>query len=157
MLLDEDQEVGDDETLYRAVKHGLGRIKQLNGELKTSSDCFLDPSYEVSVDRAKLCGFDPTYTQVSSTDYVFHLLARDVRGIKKVTRNGANGNPVDCYAIDVRADPLLDKTPPNPAHAVIFANPQIFPSKDRRIFSRLKESLAQIAVWEEGLAPSAAN
>ncbi len=148
--------VGDDELLYRAVKHGLKRIEWRDGQLKTTTDAFLDPSYQISVDRASKCAHDASHSQVETTDYICCLQTRAVRAIGTVTRI-SDGQAADIRVVDVRADPLLKRIPPNAAHALIYTKPELILKKDRKLFSRLKESLAQIATWEPNFAPFEPN
>lgn len=149
--------VRDEEILYRAVKHGLGRIQWRDGQLRATTDAFLDPNYEVSVERAEIHNFNAAFCQVDATDYVCCLLTQQVRAIEKVVRSDANEQPVEFFVVNVRADPFPKNSPPNPAHALVYTNPQIFPKKDRKLFSRLKESLAQIATWEYNFSPAEPN
>ena len=137
--------VHDDETLYRSVAPSLWKQKS-EGEFYLSSQAFADRNRRPSVDRAKLCGHDPSYTQFRPSDYVCSLLAEDVRSISTVVRHDRKGVPQVRHNIDVEPVPLSD----NAAHAEIFAVPDI---SGGRLFERLLERLAYLARWEGGFGP----
>lgn len=136
--------VDDDELLYRCVKRA--HWKPTNGGFRLSSQAFTDPQYRISVDRAKMCGRDPGFSQTDETDYVCSLLTSDVRAIGNVAKF-QNNERVEQHAIDVDAAPI----PGNAAHAEIYAHPQI---SSRGVFRRLQESLVHLSRWEEGFGPS---
>jgi hypothetical protein len=119
--------VADDEILYRSVRRD--QIIPVAGGVRPSSQAFTDRHMEISVDRAKLRDHDPYQSQMSPTDAVVSLRVSDVRGTLPARPE---------YAIDVRPDPL----PENPAHALIYAQPQF---ANQSVFRRLRERLALLA------------
>lgn len=140
-----DDYVDDDEVLYRSVKPVLWKQKD-NGEFYLSSQAFADRNRRPSVDRAKLCGHDPSHAQFHPSDYVCSLVAKDVRAIATVVKNDKQGVPQVRYDIDIEPVPLPD----DDAHAEIYAVPEI---SGGRLFERLLERLAYIAQWESGFSP----
>jgi hypothetical protein len=120
-------QVADDEILYRSVRRD--QIIPVEGGVRLSSQAFTDRHMQVSVDRAKLRNHDPRNCQMSPTDAVVSLRVSDVRG-------SLPGCPE--YEIDVRPDPLPD----NPAHALIYAQPQY---ANPSVFRKLRERLALLA------------
>lgn len=136
--------VDDAEMLYRCVKRVHWKQKE-NGEFYLSAQAFTDRQYRPSVDRARLCGHDPSHTQVDEHDYVCNLLTADVRAIGSVVKY-RNNEPVQQYAVDV--DPV--PRPDNAAHAEIYAHPQI---SSKGVFRRLQERLVCLSKWEEGFGP----
>ena len=85
--------VTDEEKLYRRILFGKKHYR-LNPETKTyevTSQAFSDRALKPSVDRAKLCGFNPPYTQTENKNSVVSFLALEMRSIDTVTR---------CYAIE---------------------------------------------------------
>ncbi len=138
-------DVEDDEVLYRSVKPV--HWKQRNdGEFYLSSQAFADRNCRPSVDRAKLCGHDPSYTQFRPSDYVCSLIAEDVRATATVVKYGKKGVPQVWHNVDVEPVPLSN----NAAHAEIYAVPEI---SGGRLFVRLLERLAYLAHWEGGFGP----
>jgi hypothetical protein len=137
--------VGDDETLYRSVAPALWKQKN-GGEFYLSSQAFADRRRRPSVDRAKLCGHDPSYAQFRPSDYVCSLVAEDVRAIATVVKHDKKGVSQVRHNIDVEPVPLSG----NAAHAEIYAMPEI---SGGRLFERLLERLAYLACWEEGFGP----
>ena len=134
--------VHDDETLYRSVVPSLWKQKS-DGEFYLSSQA---ADRRPSVDRARLCGHDPSYSQFRPSDYVCSLLAEDVRAISTVIRHDRKGVPQVRHNIDVEPVPLSD----NAAHAEISTVPEI---SGGRLFERLLEKLAYLARWEDGFGP----
>jgi hypothetical protein len=136
--------VDDDEVLYRSVR--LGDMKKVGDALVPSSQAFTDRQWHPSVDRAKLRNNDPKQSQIGETDVVVSVVASTVRGIQTLRRLDENRCEVGIYVIDVRPDPILpgnpEQLPPNPAHALIYAQPE-FASKS--LFRRLCERLAELA------------
>lgn len=98
------------------------------------------------MDRAKLCGHDPSYTQFHPSDYVCSLVAEDVRAIAAVVKYDKKGVPQVRHNVDVESVPLSN----NAAHAEIYAIPEI---SGGRLFERLLERLAYLARWEGGFGP----
>ena len=137
--------VEDDEALYRSVRRVLWKQKK-DGEFYLSSQAFADRNPRPSVDRAKLCGYDPGYAQFRPSDYVCSLVTRDVRAIATVVKYGKKGVPQVHHNIDVEPVPLPDDA----AHAEIYAVPEI---SGGRLFERLLERLAYLARWESGFGP----
>jgi hypothetical protein len=140
-----DDRVDDDETLYRSVKRILWKQKN-DGGFYLSSQAFADRNRRPSVDRAKVCGHDPSYTQFRPSDYVCSLVAEDVRAIASVVKHDKKGVSQVRHNIDVEPVPLAD----NDAHAEIYAVPEI---SGGRLFERLLERLAYLARWECGFGP----
>jgi hypothetical protein len=99
------------------------------------------------VDRAKLCNYDPKWTQKSTSDGVVSLIAGEVRLID-INKTDTQGNILSAYRIDVCPRPVDD----NPSHAQIEASPD-YESGSR--FKKVLEKLAFLAnqkikkdVWE---------
>jgi hypothetical protein len=128
--------------LYRLVKRGYIKLK--NSERRPSSQAFTSPRYRISVDRARLCGNDPAYTQVDDTDFVCSVVAGEVRSIT-ITHN----RPTGAVTHNIRVD--ATPTPKNPAHADIYAHPDV---ATKGVFRKLQERLAQLARWEDWFGPS---
>lgn len=137
--------VDDDETLYRSIVPELWKQKN-DGEFYLSSQAFADRNRRPSVDRAKLCGYDPGYTRFRPSDLVCGLIAEDVRAISTVVKHDRKGVPLVRHNIDVEPVPLPD----DPAHAEIYTVPEI---SGGRLFERLLEKLAYLARWESGFGP----
>ncbi len=137
--------VEDDEALYRSVNPVLWKQRD-DGGFYLSSQAFADRNYRPSVDRAKLCGHDPSYTQFRPSDYICGLVAEDVRAISTVVKHDRKGVPQVRHNIDVEPVPLSN----NAAHAEIYAVPEI---SGGRLFARLLERLAYLARWEDGFGP----
>lgn len=137
--------VDDDEVLYRAVKPVLWKQKR-DGEFYLSSQAFADRNRRPSVDRARLCGYDPSHAQFQPSDYVCNLVAGEVRAIATVVKHDKKGVPQVRHNIDVEPVPLPDDA----AHAEIYAVPEI---SGGRLFERLLERLAYLARWETGFGP----
>jgi hypothetical protein len=129
--------VTDDELLYRRVLSG--HLVREGETLRISSQAFSDRSLQPSVDRAKLCSYDPRWTQQGPRNAVVSLHAADVRST--LPRRDEQGRETGFYEIDVKPDPL----PENPAHALIYASPA-FATKS--VFRKLLERLAQLAQIE---------
>lgn len=135
--------VADDEVLYRRIPLRRELFKLVDGRVRPSSQAFSDRLWRPSVDRAKLIDHDPTRTQQQSSDSVMSLITGEVRKIDTVVQKNAKGETIQLHAIDVEPVPLND----NPAHAEIFAIPQI---ASERVFRRLIERLAIMSRWELG-------
>lgn len=131
-------QVEDGEKLYRCVRRAYAKLE--NGEWRPSSQAFTDPEYKISVDRAKLCSNDPTYSQMETNDLVCSVVAGEARKINGVIQYDKDVIRQQ-YQVCVGPDPL----PHNAAHALIYAHPQI---ASKNVFRRLQESLALIAHWE---------
>lgn len=131
--------VGDDEIVFRRVP-AQGCIRNsLTGEPEVHSSAFMDRKNHPSVDRARLCNDDPTWTQAGNDDFgVAELLTADIRTIDSVQELDAKRTPIQDYRIDVVAEPLPD----NIAHAEIRADPEII---KRKPFDRLRAALAVLA------------
>ncbi len=139
-----DDEVSQDEILYRAVQERY--VKREADRVRPTSMAFTDKQFRVSVDRAALCNNDPNHTKVDPSDLVVRFAAGDVRRIASVAQRDSNGEVVLKHLVRVEPEPLPD----NPAHAVIFADPQV---ANPRVFQKLREALARLAEWESGFAP----
>lgn len=106
--------VEDGEILYRRIQAGKKyKVPQPDGTFRLSSMAFGDPAYRPSVNRAELCGNDPSKTQINPTDGVVSLIACDVRAIDRVVQHDRNGEPIFTHNIDVEHMP----EPQNFAHA----------------------------------------
>lgn len=114
---------------------------RIDSELKIriSSQAFLDRQYKVSVDRAKLCNFDPTKTQQKNENAVVSLLTEDVRQIDTVIERNQKGKCVEKHRIDVIPDALED----NEAHALIVPDPEC--QKPKQVFRKLIDAPARLA------------
>lgn len=131
MIPDPDH-IADEEELYRSIRPDY--LTREGGVLRARSEAFGDRGQRVSVDRARLIGHDPGRTRKSRTDAVARLLAADVR--VTIPQRDAKGQQIGVYLVDVTPDPLPD----NPAHALIYANPD-FVSPNH--FRKLREHLAR--------------
>lgn len=139
--------VTDDEFLYRCVFYGGGY--QIDGKIaRVSSQAFTDRNQCPSVDRAKLCGCDPTWTQKDVKNGVVSLIAIDVRMIDTVVQRSDKGEIIRTYKIDVCPAPIVDKPnlPDNPAHAEIRPTPEY---QSKSVFKKLLERLAFLANQRE--------
>jgi hypothetical protein len=142
--------VSDDEVLYRRLLYENNHYKILDSEQHTvqiSSQAFADRSYKISVDRAKLCNFDPVYTQKQEECAVVSLVTRDVRKIDTVIERDKKGRDIIKHSIDV----IPDKMEENQAHALIVPNPEYRNPNPRSLFRKLLEALARLAndrEWE---------
>lgn len=131
--------VGNDEIMFRRVDADGWKRNSLTGEAEVHSSAFMDRKLHPSVDRARLCNDDPTWTQAGNDDFgVAELLTADIRTIDSVRELDAKQRPIQGYRIDVVADPLPD----NIAHAEIRADPEI---TKRKPFDRLRAALAVLA------------
>jgi hypothetical protein len=146
--------VADDEELYRRILADPLFYERLpNGEIRVTRAAFNDQRMRPSVDRARYCGYDPTYTQrgdprcrgeandmeFAHSRGVVSLLTQNLRLIGQIT-SGDPRQPTE-HTVDVEYAPLPD----NIAHAEIVTQPQI---GKKNAFSRLRTALAQIAKWE---------
>ncbi|GAA6620648.1 hypothetical protein [Scytonema sp. NUACC26] len=131
--------VADDELLYRCVFHGADRYYYLEESgVRLSSQAFADRGQAPSVDRAKLCNYDPQWTQKNPNDAVVSLVAGDIRVIDDIVQKDAKGKELWTYKIDVCPRPLAD----NPAHAQIEPSPAY---QNRNTFRKVSEKLARLA------------
>ncbi len=99
----------------------------------------------ISVDRAKLCGNDPSHTQ-KDADPVCRLVVGQVRSIDVGPIVNSRNKEVGRYVVRVDATPL----PHNAAHADVYAHPERASDSPYRL---LREGLAALAEWEEGFGP----
>ena len=135
--------VTDDELLYRRVRSEDYRW-QADGTPLVLSVAFADRRSRPSVNRASLCGHDPTVLVVAPTDGVVGILVADVRATDTVVQNDARGRPLHAYLVDIEPVPLPD----NPAHAEIFLHPDCDTvSVFRKLCTRLAR-LANARPWE---------
>jgi hypothetical protein len=134
--------VEDEEILYRSVAKDCFHL--VDGKLKLTSTAFNDPAQQPSVDRAKLCGFNPAHVKKKPTDGVVSLDAISIRQIADVIQNDKHGQSKFAHEIDVISDPIKDhpNEPDNPAHALIITHPDLANDK---VFKKLKKSLARVA------------
>ncbi len=129
--------VDDPEHLYRRVMQGKGHYKLTDGQPRVSSSAFGDRNMRPSVDRAVLCGNDPSSSVQQETDAVLWLVAVEVRQID-LRQQHEGDSPEYRYLIDVVPRPM----PENPAHAQIEPNPD-YKTKSR--FRKVLERLARLA------------
>ena len=146
-----DNPITDDEVLYRRVPIKIkGLLKTLpDGTLKVSSQAFQDPNHRPSVDRAKLCEYNPRRTLGPYPGGVVSIITGDVRSIIDLVQYGRDQHPLGLIKVDVEPKPIFDDPtePDNPAHAEIYTDP----SCSRNAFQRLCERLALLAnsrPWE---------
>jgi len=134
--------VEDSEILYRRVPCTPENFeKEQSGILRVSPSAFRDRNKQPSVDRAKLCNEDPSFTQGNDAKSgVVFLIASEVRaaGLQK-----EGDNPI-AYTIDIVYAPI----PENLAHAEIRTDPAI---DSDGVFRRLRLSLAILANRHEWL------
>src|SRR3954454_11694755 len=106
--------VSNEELLYRRVPRGRGLYSHtLDGRIELSSQLFADRERRASVDRAKLCNSDPSYTQQDFADGVIAVLASDVRGITGLVQYDANQRPGQTFRAEIIPDPILPNNPDN--------------------------------------------
>jgi hypothetical protein len=130
--------VADDELLYRCIFCGLDKNYRVGESgLELSSQAFTDRNQAPSVDRAKLCAFDPKFTQKNPDDGVVSLITGEVRMIN-VSQNDQKGKPLFDYKIDVCSRPTDD----NPSHAQIEPSPDY---ESKGAFRKVAERLARLA------------
>jgi len=68
----------DNEVLYRCIKQHEGyAVQAADGTVVFSSSAFMDRSKRPSVNRAALCGSDPSRTKVAASDGVTSVIAGD--------------------------------------------------------------------------------
>lgn len=133
--------VGDEEVLYRniSIMHNHCSRDAVTGRWRLSSQAFSDRYCRPSVDRALLCDSNPFHTKKHLKDGVVSVVAAEVRAIKDVTQNDANGKVIKSHAVNVIPDAII---PDNLAHALIVATPDY---SNQRVFRRLLERLQKIA------------
>ncbi|PMB39131.1 hypothetical protein CEN47_05460 [Fischerella thermalis CCMEE 5319] len=130
--------VADDELLYRCVFCGLDKYYRIGKSgVELSSQAFADRGSAPSVDRAKLCNYNPKWTQKNPDDGVVSLIASEVR-MMDVAQNDNKGNKLFAYKIDVCPRP----TDSNPAHAQIEPSPDY---TNKTTFRKVTEKLARLA------------
>lgn len=138
-----DDNVLDDEHLYRRVSNSSTLYTMVEGKLRLSSGAFNDPDSangekRPSVDRATLRNNDPSAAKTHPTQGVVGLVTSDVRAIRSVTKTDQKGNVIAIHDVDV----IPDRLPTNDSHALITVTPNF---ESRRPFDRLKDSLARLA------------
>lgn len=136
--------VGDDETLYRRVSC---RVRKKDGSVSSAAfggDNDLIPS----VNRASLCGNDPTSVLTPlrpESRCVVSLVTRRVRAISTAR-----------LSIDVVPDPIKDDPvwPDNPAHALITSEPPLTSENTaaKNVARDFRRALARLSTWE--ISPS---
>ena len=137
-----DDFVGDDEILYRRIAANRNLYKiGANGTIEISSSAFSDREFKVSVDRGKLCNYNPRYTLGTEIGVVAVLVTGEIRSIDDLTRNDKNGYVIQQFKIDVESAPLAN----NPAHAQIHAIPNFIDADRKGAFHRLCRRLARLA------------
>jgi hypothetical protein len=143
-----DDFVDNEEILYRRVPAGRRLYNyRTDGTIKISSMAFTDREFRVSVDRAKLCKNNPSFTKGDEPGGVVSLVARDIRSINELTRNDPKGKPIQQFKIEVESAPLQN----NSAHAEIYAIPEFTNADEQGAFHRLCRRLARLAEarqWE---------
>lgn len=143
-----DKYIQDEEILYRRVSAGRGLYTFRNdGTVEIHSSAFSDREFRISVDRAKLCGNNPTHCLHDEKGGVVSLLARDVRNIEDLARNDAQGRSIQQFRVDIEPVPLEN----NSAHAEIYAIPPFGHADRKAAFRRLCQRLARLAEarsWE---------
>lgn len=134
--------VDDDEILYRriAADRKCYTIKN-DMTIEILSTAFGDRGFKISVDRAKLCGYNPLYTLGDGPGVVAFFKAWQLRNIGDLSRNDARGNPIINFKIKIDPVPLQN----NKAHAEIYATPEFTESDKKGAFHRLCRRLARIA------------
>lgn len=140
--------VVDDELLYRCVFFGRN-CYQIDGKtVHISSQAFADTNQAPSVDRAKLCAFEPIRTQKDVKDGVISLVTIEVRMIDTVVTRNDKGKIICTYKIDVYPAPIVDEPnlQDNPAHAEIRPTPEY---QSKSVFRKLLERLAFLANQRE--------
>jgi hypothetical protein len=141
--IDPSDPVSNDELLYRRVLP-----VHIDCEVqppKLRSEAFFDRDKKISVDRAEICGHDPTYTQEEPQNYVRCLRARKVREIDDVVTGDVRSGEIQ-HNIDVVPYPLTD----NDAHAHIVGRPHV---SSKGAFRKLRHSLLRLSSWTGGIAP----
>lgn len=127
--------VSDPELLYR-------RVLPVHVDYEVQppqpvSEAFFDRDKKISVDRADLCGHDPTHTQEKSENFVRCLRAKGVRGINDVVTGDERTGKAQ-HDIDVVPYPLND----NDAHAHIVGKPHV---SSKGAFRKLRHSLLRLS------------
>jgi hypothetical protein len=146
--------VQDTEVLYRRIPadRDLYTLRE-DGSIEVHSSAFSDREFRISVDRAKLCGYNPRYTLRGEKGGVVSLLARDVCNTEGLTRNDQQGRAIQHFAIEIDPAPLEN----NSAHAEIYAIPPFTRADRKSAFRRLCQRLAYLAearaweIWPEDL------
>ena len=132
----------DDEILYRRVPNDPRNFStSIDGIPQVDSHAFMDRAKQISVDRAKLCNFEPTFTQdKNSSNGVVQLVAQDIREIDHID----HGTTHACYGFDIVPAPIKNhpSIEDNFAHAEIWSDPQ---NMSKGVFRRLRRALAVIA------------
>ena len=133
--------VENDEILYRSIRANAYEYK--NGKLQLLSIAFNDSMMQPSVDRAKLCGNDPSYTKKSLNDGVISFPAKLIRAIDT---NSAGEQSEIIYILDVIASPSRK----NKAHAHISSDPACQNVKhfEQKIKHSLKRTINNHLNWE---------
>jgi len=136
--------VEDSEVLFRSVEDGKNYAWIEGGQLKVSSQAFMDRNNKPSVDRARLVNDDPGRSQKSASDGILQLLTVEVRA-EPVVENNQDGDPVANYLVKVDPDPIPPggPLPENPAHALISLTPN---TENKKLFRKLRERLALLAM-----------
>lgn len=125
----------DDEILYRRVTYDKKNWAGDNKDnLRVQRSAFSDRNKQPSVDRAKLCGFNPSHTQAEDIrNGVVSLVTGEVRML------GLRHEKEDfSYKVDVVHKPEKN----NVAHAEVTVDPEI---TSDNVFKRLREMLTRLA------------
>lgn len=139
--------VSDDEWLYRRVNPE--KVVWDEGNPRPGSQAFGPVRKGVSVDRASLCGHDPSHTQINPSDYVCSAGAKIVRRVQVERPPGGGGSP-RLFGTDVKATPQ----PGNDAHADVHPQPPFSSPGISGLEKKFKARLAQLFNnWEVGYGP----
>jgi len=148
----EDDRVDDEETLFRSVSDEATAphwARDVDGVLRVSAAAFFDPGFKPSVDRAKLCNNDPTWTRRAERDGVAKLSAQAIRSIDpdEVADRDSKQHVLQRRSVDVVPDRREANATTgereNPAHALVVTTPQI--AKDNSSWRRVRIALARVA------------
>ena len=125
----------DEEGLYRNVRNDPRNFAPEGATWRVSQAAFGDRNRQPSVDRAWLKGYEPSNSQLDSTDCIVCLVAGEVRTKIDVS-------PRD---VDVVPDPVEnhETLADNPAHALVVTD-RAFDNSSQ--FKKLKKALAKRSV-----------
>lgn len=143
-------DVGPEEILYRRVPDSIDLYEiQDDGTVRFKTLAFTDAEFRTSVDRAKLCNYDPKHTAASVPGSgVVSLVTSDVRAIDDVIQYDKNQVPHIIFEVDVEHVPIMNdpNEPDNLAHAEIHTKPEC---PNRKVFKRLRERLVLLANYRQ--------
>ena len=104
--------VTDNELLYRRARREEYR-RQPDGTPLVLSVAFADRRYRPSVNRALLCGHDPTTLVVAVTDGVVGIRTAEVRATDEIVQNDAHGRPLRPTAVPRSPTTTAPSRPPS--------------------------------------------